>query len=107
MAGLGDHNLALQAERSYELKGDYESLLFEGVWYGSRELFERSRRLAGGIAGLGVEPGERVVVTMGNSPRSGSPIRRCGARARSSRPRTSCCRPRTSGTWSPTRRHRR
>jgi long-chain acyl-CoA synthetase len=71
MVGLGDHNLALQAERTYELKGDYESLLFEGVWHGSGELFERSLRLAAGIAGLGVEPGERVVVTMGNSPEVG------------------------------------
>jgi long-chain acyl-CoA synthetase len=67
----GAHNLALQAERSYAQKGDYEALLFEGTWHRSGELFERSRRLAAGIAELGIEPGERVVVTMGNSPEVG------------------------------------
>src|SRR5436309_2710136 len=68
MGAIGERNLAVQAERSYQRKGDYEALLFEGTWHRSGELFERSRRLAAGIAGLGVGPGERVVVTMGNSP---------------------------------------
>ncbi|HEY2160778.1 MAG TPA: AMP-binding protein [Solirubrobacteraceae bacterium] len=68
MAEIGEHNLALQADRSYEQKGDYEALLFEGAWHRSGELFERSHRLAAGIAGLGIGSGERVVVTMGNSP---------------------------------------
>jgi long-chain acyl-CoA synthetase len=67
----GARSLALQAERSYEQKGDYESLLFEGTWHRSGELFERSLRLAGAIAALGIEPGERVVVTMTNSERVG------------------------------------
>ena len=71
MGAVGEHNLALQAERSYEQKGDYEALMFEGTWHRSGELFERSLRLAGGIAELGIEPGERVVVTMGNSPEVG------------------------------------
>jgi long-chain acyl-CoA synthetase len=71
MPSIGEHNLALQAERSHEVKGDYQSLLFEGAWYRSGELFDRSLRLAGGIAGLGIQPGERVVVTMGNSPEVG------------------------------------
>jgi long-chain acyl-CoA synthetase len=68
---IGEHNLALQAERSYEQKGDYEALLFEGTWHRSGELFERARRLGAGVARLGIVPGERVVVTMGNSPEVG------------------------------------
>jgi long-chain acyl-CoA synthetase len=71
MGATPARNLALQAERSYEQRGDYESLLFEGTWHRSSELFERSLRLAGGIVELGVGPGERVVVTMGNSPEVG------------------------------------
>jgi long-chain acyl-CoA synthetase len=42
--------------------------LFEGRWHRSGELFERSCRIAGGLTELGIVPGERVVVTMANSP---------------------------------------
>ncbi len=65
------HNLAALAERSFERKGDYEALLFEGRWYRSGELFDRARRLAAGLSELGVSPGQRVVVTMANSPEVG------------------------------------
>ncbi|MGI8713120.1 MAG: class I adenylate-forming enzyme family protein [Solirubrobacteraceae bacterium] len=65
---VGEHHLARLAEQAYERRGDYPALLFEGVWYGSGELFERSRRIAGGFAVLGVAPGERVVVMMANCP---------------------------------------
>ena len=68
MPGLGEHNLAVLAERSFERKGDYESILFEGRWHTTGELFERGRRLASGLTELGVKPGERVLVTMANSP---------------------------------------
>ena len=61
-------NLARLAEAAYERRGDYESLLFEGRWHRSGELFERSCRIAGGLRELGVAPGERVVVTMVNRP---------------------------------------
>jgi long-chain acyl-CoA synthetase len=61
-------NLARLAESAFERRGDYQSLLSEGRWHGSAELFERSRRIAGGLAGLGVAPGERVVVSMANCP---------------------------------------
>jgi long-chain acyl-CoA synthetase len=71
MAAIGEHNLARLAERSFEHKGDYESLQFEGRWHRSGELFERSTRLAAGLSELGVAPGERVVVTMANSPEVG------------------------------------
>ncbi len=61
-------NLARLAEAAFEHRGDYPCLLFEGNWHGSAELFERSRRIAGGLADLGIAPGERVVVTMANCP---------------------------------------
>jgi len=65
---IGARNLARLAERSFERKGDYESLLFEGVWHRSGELFERAARIAQGLVELGLEPGDRVVVTMANCP---------------------------------------
>ena len=64
----GDTHLARLAENAFERRGDYPSLLFDGRWYGSAELFERSCRLAGGLTGAGIEPGDRVVVTMANCP---------------------------------------
>jgi long-chain acyl-CoA synthetase len=65
---VGQRNLARLAEQAFERHGDYESLFFEGTWLRSRDLFERSRRLAGGLVELGVEPGDRVVVMMANCP---------------------------------------
>jgi long-chain acyl-CoA synthetase len=67
-SAVGEHNLARLAERSFEVRGDYPSLLFEGRWHRSGELFERSRRIATGLSELGVGPGDRVVVTMANCP---------------------------------------
>jgi long-chain acyl-CoA synthetase len=65
------HNLAALAERAFERHGDYESLLFEGRWHRSGDLFERGQRLGSGLSELGIAPGERVVVTMANSPEVG------------------------------------
>jgi long-chain acyl-CoA synthetase len=67
----GEHNLARLAEQAFERRGDYPSLLFEQRWHSSAELFERARRIAGGLMALGVAPGDRVVVTMANSPEVG------------------------------------
>jgi long-chain acyl-CoA synthetase len=64
-------NLARLAEEAFERRGDYESLLFDGRWYGSAELHSRACRLAGGLAELGTAPGERVVVSMANCPEVG------------------------------------
>ena len=80
--GVSQH-LGRLAEESYERRGDYPALLFEGRWYGSGELFDRSRRLAAGLADHGVNPGDRVVVTMANCPEvgdrlSGDMAHRCG-----------------------------
>jgi long-chain acyl-CoA synthetase len=71
VTAVGERNLALLAERAFERRGDYESLLFEGRWHRSTELFERTQRLGAGLAARGVAPGERVVVTMANCPEVG------------------------------------
>ena len=68
MSTVGERNLGLLAQRSFERRGDYPSLLFEGRWHRSGELWSRSQRLAAGLAELGVAPGERVVVCMANCP---------------------------------------
>jgi len=65
MAGESKH-LARAAEAAFERRGDYESLLFEGRWHRSGELFDRAAAVATGLAELGVAPGERVAVTMRN-----------------------------------------
>ncbi|HET7483338.1 MAG TPA: AMP-binding protein [Actinomycetota bacterium] len=66
--GVGEHNLARLSEQAFERHGDYESLFFEGKWYRSGELRDRSMRLAGGLIELGIEPGDRVVVMTSNTP---------------------------------------
>jgi long-chain acyl-CoA synthetase len=71
VSAAGEHNLGRLAERSLERRGDYPALLFEGRWHGSAELFQRARRVAAGLAELGVAPGDRVVVTMANCPEVG------------------------------------
>ncbi len=70
MRGVSQH-LGLLAEESFRRRGDHPALLFEGRWYGSAELFERSCRLAAGLSEHGVAPGDRVVVTMANCPEVG------------------------------------
>jgi long-chain acyl-CoA synthetase len=62
------HHLAVLNEQAHERQGDYDSLLFEGTWHTSGGLFERGRRVAGGLREIGVQPGDRVVVLMMNTP---------------------------------------
>jgi long-chain acyl-CoA synthetase len=64
-------NLAGLGEDSFQRHGDYESLQFEGRWYRSGELFDRGRRVAGGLRELGVSPGDRVAVMLPNCPEVG------------------------------------
>ncbi len=64
----GQRHLAVAAERSYQRFGDRDAIFFEGAWFRSGDLHDRSLRLAGGLARLGVRPGDRVAVTMPNSP---------------------------------------
>jgi long-chain acyl-CoA synthetase len=66
-----EYNLAALGEDSFERHGDYESLMFEGRWHRSGELFERGRRLAGGLRDLGISPGDRVAVMLPNCPEVG------------------------------------
>ena len=70
-ARAGQHHLAIAADRTFERFGDREALYFEGTWLRSGDLQDRSLRLAGGLARLGVRPGDRVAVTMPNSPTVG------------------------------------
>jgi long-chain acyl-CoA synthetase len=65
---VGECNLARLAETAFDRRGDYPALLFEGTWHRSGELADRSQRTAGGLVALGLQPGERVVVTMANCP---------------------------------------
>ncbi|TMK54105.1 MAG: long-chain fatty acid--CoA ligase [Actinobacteria bacterium] len=65
---VGQHNLARLGEESFARLGDHDSLLFEGAWYRSGELYERARCMAGGLIEMGIAPGDRVVVFMANSP---------------------------------------
>lgn len=66
--GPGEHNLAVLAEKAFERLGDYESLFFDGRWLTSKEIHERSTRVAGGLRAHGVAPGDRVVVMTMNTP---------------------------------------
>jgi long-chain acyl-CoA synthetase len=68
VSALGEYTLGLLTERSFETRGDYPALLFEGRWYSSGELFKWSCRIAAGLTELGVGAGDRVVVTMANGP---------------------------------------
>ena len=63
-----DENLARQAELALERQGDYDSLCYEGRWHASGQLADRAARLATGLAGLGVRPGDRLLVLMANCP---------------------------------------
>ena len=65
---VGRYNLARLAEDSFSKLGDRESLLFEGTWFRTGDMFERARRLGAGFTELGIEPGDRAVVFMANSP---------------------------------------
>jgi len=68
MTIIGEHNLALLAEQSHARLGDYDQLFFEGTWHTSTSIHERAARVAEGLRGIGIEPGDRVVVLMMNTP---------------------------------------
>jgi long-chain acyl-CoA synthetase len=63
LASLADYNLATF--------GEYEATIYEGRVYTNRELFERARRFAAGLTGVGIGTGERVVVMLPNCPEVG------------------------------------
>jgi len=63
-----DRNLAKAAEACFERLGDRDAVFFEGEWYRSGRQAERASRIGAALVELGVEPGDRVVVMMENSP---------------------------------------
>ena len=63
--------LSVRSEQALERLGDHRSLFFEGTWSTSGELAARARRAAAGFVGLGVRPGDRVVLCMANCPEVG------------------------------------
>ena len=63
-----DENLARQAELAFERQGDYDTLCYEGGWHTSGQMADRGSRLGSGLAGLGVRPGDRLLVLMANCP---------------------------------------
>jgi long-chain acyl-CoA synthetase len=65
---LGQHHLSVLEEEHFARVGDTPSLFFEGAWFTSGELHSRAQRVAGGLRDLGVEPGDRIVVLMMNTP---------------------------------------
>ncbi len=65
---IGSYNLARLNEEAFERTGDHPALFFEGSWHSSRELYDRTVRLATGLRELGVRPGDRVVVMMTTCP---------------------------------------
>ncbi|HEY0719508.1 MAG TPA: AMP-binding protein, partial [Streptosporangiaceae bacterium] len=65
---MGTRHLARQAERQLERHGDGDSLFFEDRWYTRGGLAGQAARFGAGLAGLGVRPGDRVVVLMANCP---------------------------------------
>ena len=74
--------LGALAEESLARLGDHVALVFEGAQHAAGELHARATRLAGGLVGLGVRPGDRVVVCMTNAPEvlvSYAALWRCGA----------------------------
>jgi long-chain acyl-CoA synthetase len=62
------HTLGDLPEATLARLGDHEFVRHDGVGHSLAALIERSGRLAGGLADLGIGPGERVGMVMTNSP---------------------------------------
>ena len=70
-AEVGLHHLGRLSEDHLVRVGDSPSLLFEGTWHTTSSLHDRATRVAGGLRRLGVQPDDRVVVLMMNTPEVG------------------------------------
>src|SRR5487761_1961500 len=71
---MGETHLGRKAEQAARRGG---ALTFEGETFDAATLFERSRRLAGGLHAAGREPGDRVVIMMANCPEVGMTYNAC------------------------------
>ena len=71
---MGDRHLGRKAEQAAARGG---SLTFEGETFEAAGLFDRSRRLAGGLRAAGLQPGDRVVIMMANCPEVGMTYNAC------------------------------
>ena len=65
---MGELNLARLAERELDQNGEHDSLWYDETWWTNKALADQAARLATGLTGLGVRPGDRVVVLMANCP---------------------------------------
>ncbi len=65
---MTEENLARQAELALERQGDHDSVFYEGQWYSAGSMADRAARFATGLSGLGVRPGDRLLVLMANCP---------------------------------------
>jgi long-chain acyl-CoA synthetase len=65
---MSEENLARLAEQALDRQGDYDALCYEGRWHSSGSLARRADGFATGLAGLGVRPGDRLLVLMANCP---------------------------------------
>jgi long-chain acyl-CoA synthetase len=61
-------NLAALVDGNLEEFGEYPATVFEGAWHTNRAQAERSFRFANALRGLGIGPGDRVVVMLPNGP---------------------------------------
>ena len=68
---IGASTLPRRAEAALERLGDHPSMFFEGSWQSSGHLAARACRAAAGFVGLGVRPGDRVLLCMANCPEVG------------------------------------
>ena len=64
----GEIHLGALVESAYERRGGELTLVYEGRRIAAPERLDAVRRLTGGLVGLGVRPGDRVVVCMANGP---------------------------------------
>ena len=63
-----ESHLGRLAEQAFDRLGDYEVISFEGRWYSFGGLLDRILRISAGLTKLGLEAGDRAVVSMPNSP---------------------------------------
>lgn len=64
-------NLARLLDDHVSNFGDYDAQYFEGRWYSTGEILNRTKGFAAGLLELGVEKGDRVVVLLPNCPEVG------------------------------------